>query len=201
MKEIKIEVYEGINEVRLMKDLVCIIEGNIFIDQFPHLMEHVGALRSYRLDSHNDWFAVLTRKGESMHFGEPPVEHDTLVLRHRYHMELLMAVKPWLEYRFSPKNLFKVKKTKKSFGSWTDREGDSVDIVNAIRKGDERNPRINEVLRRAEEVFKDLEKAMLWMSSPSYALGGQVPLQVIQSEEGIDVIFDELGRIEHGIPI
>ena len=65
-----------------------------------------------------------------MHSGEPPVEHDTLTVRHRYYNEPLLALKPWLEYRFSPKDLFNVKKTMKISKRWTDREGDSVDIVN-----------------------------------------------------------------------
>lgn len=60
---------------------------------------------------------------------------------------------------------------------------------------------LDEVLRRVEEVFKDPDKATLWLKSPNHALGGQVPLQLIESEEGIILILDELGRIEQGIPI
>jgi putative toxin-antitoxin system antitoxin component (TIGR02293 family) len=72
---------------------------------------------------------------------------------------------------------------------------------NAQSKEDERNPRIDEILRRVEEIFKDPDKATLWLNSPNYTLGGQVPLQLIESEEGLTLVFDELGRIEHGIPI
>jgi putative toxin-antitoxin system antitoxin component (TIGR02293 family) len=70
-----------------------------------------------------------------------------------------------------------------------------------MRKDDGRNPGVYEVLRRADEVFKDLNKATLWLNSPNYALGDQIPIQLIESEEGIELVLDELGRIEHGIPL
>ena len=57
----------------------------------------------WQLDGHNDWFAKLSRKGETLHIGEPPAEYDTLEVWHRYWREPLEAIKPWLEYRFSPK--------------------------------------------------------------------------------------------------
>jgi len=75
------------------------------------------------------------------------------------------------------------------------------DIVNAMKKDDGRNPSVNEVMRRADEVFKDLNKARLWLNSPNYALGDQIPIQLIESEEGIELVLDELGRIENGISI
>jgi hypothetical protein len=101
-KHIKIVVRDGIDEGRLMKHLVYIIEGDRFHDQFPHRMD--GAfIRSYVLDCHNDWLAALVRKGEKSSINEPPFESDTLCLWHRYKIEPLMAIKPWLEYLFSPK--------------------------------------------------------------------------------------------------
>lgn len=102
MKQIDIVVFDGIDEERLMKDLACIIEGSRYFDQLPARMD--GTLtRSFILDSHNDWFASLIRKGNILHTGQPPVENDTLCICHRYRSEALMAIKPWLEYRFSPK--------------------------------------------------------------------------------------------------
>lgn len=102
MKHIHIVVHNGTDEGRLMKDLVSIIEGSRFQDQFPHLMEGTSN-RSYVLDTRNDWFASLGRKGDTLHAGEPPLENDTLDIWYRYGSEPLMAIKPWLEYRFSPK--------------------------------------------------------------------------------------------------
>lgn len=102
MKYISIPLRDGANEERLMSALTCIIEGDYYRDQFPHVMPDVTP-RSWRLDTRNDWFACLTRKGEKRHADEPPVESDTLEVRHRYWREPLDAIKPWLEYRFSPK--------------------------------------------------------------------------------------------------
>jgi uncharacterized protein (DUF2384 family) len=35
--------------------------------------------------------------------------------------------------------------------------------------------------------------------SPNYALGGQVPLRLIETDEGMSLVLDELGHIEHGV--
>jgi hypothetical protein len=76
VREIRIVVREDIDELSLMRDLTCMIDGPIYLDQFPCLMEGGIAPRSYRLDSHNDWFACLGRKG--MLSNEPPLEYNTL---------------------------------------------------------------------------------------------------------------------------
>lgn len=101
IKEIRIVVHDGIDELSLMRSLSCLIDGPIYLDQFPCLMEGGIAPRSYRLDSHNDWFAHLGRKGENLLSNEPPLEYDTLRIWHRYGGKPLHSIKPWLEYRFS----------------------------------------------------------------------------------------------------
>ena len=103
MKYIKIALRDGTDEERLMSALACIIEGDYYRDQFPHIMPGVIP-RTWRLDSRNDWFARLARRGEKPHANEPPVESDTLEVGHRYWYEPLDAIKPWLEYRFSLKD-------------------------------------------------------------------------------------------------
>jgi hypothetical protein len=102
MNIIEIPVENGTDETYVMQRLVCIIDGNRHPGELPYLRE--GAFpRFFVLDDHNDWFAALVRKGNSFHADKPPYDNDTLCIWHRYHIEPLLAVKPWLEYLFSPK--------------------------------------------------------------------------------------------------
>ena len=101
MERITIPLREGTDEKRLMSALTWIIEGAQYHDELPCRKDGSGGL--WQLDGHNDWFAKLSRKGETMHIGEPPAEYDTLEVWHRYWREPLEAIRLWLEYRFSPK--------------------------------------------------------------------------------------------------
>lgn len=58
---------------------------------------------------------------------------------------------------------------------------------------------IAEVVARGTEVFEDNENFMTWLSHPSTALGGQAPKSLLASRFGIDMVLDELTRIEHGV--
>jgi len=49
------------------------------------------------------------------------------------------------------------------------------------------------------EVFGDREKFNSWMESKSIALGGIMPKELLDNNFGIELVKDELGRIEHGI--
>lgn len=55
------------------------------------------------------------------------------------------------------------------------------------------------VFCRSNEVFKDEEKASTWLKSPNFALGGVTPFSLLDTTVGIDMVLDELGRIEHGV--
>ena len=57
---------------------------------------------------------------------------------------------------------------------------------------------ITKILQRCVEVFEDLEKAKRWLKSPNYALGNQVPLNLLDTTEGIELVRDTLTRIEYG---
>jgi putative toxin-antitoxin system antitoxin component (TIGR02293 family) len=52
---------------------------------------------------------------------------------------------------------------------------------------------------RCNEVFKDEEKVSAWLKAPNYALGGVVPTTLLDTIPGIELVLDELGRIEHGV--
>jgi putative toxin-antitoxin system antitoxin component (TIGR02293 family) len=55
------------------------------------------------------------------------------------------------------------------------------------------------VLIRANDIFKDHDKAMTWIKSPCYTLGDQVPMTLLDTSEGIELVMDTLGRIEYGV--
>ncbi len=58
---------------------------------------------------------------------------------------------------------------------------------------------LSRLLIRGAEVFGTVYKFNLWLRSPVFALGGELPFNLLKSATGIQVIIDELGRIEHGI--
>jgi putative toxin-antitoxin system antitoxin component (TIGR02293 family) len=57
---------------------------------------------------------------------------------------------------------------------------------------------IAKLLERCVEVFDDLEKAQRWLKSPNYALGHQIPLELLDTTEGIELVRDTLTSIEYG---
>ena len=56
-----------------------------------------------------------------------------------------------------------------------------------------------ELVNRGEEVFGSSEKFNHWMRSPSIALAGNKPFDLIKDSYGRALILEELNRIDHGI--
>ena len=56
-----------------------------------------------------------------------------------------------------------------------------------------------EVAARGLEVFEDHDRFKAWIDQPSTALGGRSPKSLLASRFGIDMVLDELTRIEHGV--
>jgi putative toxin-antitoxin system antitoxin component (TIGR02293 family) len=52
---------------------------------------------------------------------------------------------------------------------------------------------------RGFEVFGDQGKFVEWMNVPCTALGEKIPISLITTQIGIDIVLEELGRIEHGV--
>ena len=52
---------------------------------------------------------------------------------------------------------------------------------------------------RGEEVFGSMEAFKEWMNSTVMALGNKKPKEFLDTSIGIDLLMNELGRIEHGI--
>lgn len=59
---------------------------------------------------------------------------------------------------------------------------------------------IAKVAARGVEVFGERDLFLQWLSRPSLALGQRRPVDLLSSPVGLDLVLDELGRIEHGIP-
>ncbi len=55
------------------------------------------------------------------------------------------------------------------------------------------------VLARAIEVLEDAKKAVHWLTTPSRALGGEVPLNLLDTSAGKEEVETILGRIEYGV--
>ncbi len=60
---------------------------------------------------------------------------------------------------------------------------------------------LTKLLIYGNDVFGDKEKFLLWIDSPSKALGGKMPSEIMDSITGLELIKDELARIEYGVYI
>ena len=58
---------------------------------------------------------------------------------------------------------------------------------------------IDKVYTRAVEIFEDEERALAWLKAPIVALGGRIPMSLLDTSAGVDVVLTELGRIEYGV--
>jgi hypothetical protein len=61
------------------------------------------------------------------------------------------------------------------------------------------NPVLKSVYDRCFEVFKDDYRVRRWMRSPILALGNRAPSDLLDTTEGIELVMNILGRIEHGV--
>ena len=52
---------------------------------------------------------------------------------------------------------------------------------------------------RGEEVFGSMDKFKRWVKTSSYIFAGEIPVSLLDTSAGFDMVFKELGRIEHGI--
>ena len=56
-----------------------------------------------------------------------------------------------------------------------------------------------EIVAKVTEVFGDWEKGFQWLLLPNFAFGGVAPVDILQEPDGVQVVEDEVGRIEWGI--
>ncbi|MBI5507112.1 MAG: DUF2384 domain-containing protein [Deltaproteobacteria bacterium] len=59
--------------------------------------------------------------------------------------------------------------------------------------------RLARVFAHALQVFEEQDKAARWMTRSNRALGGVVPMTLLDTDIGAQEVDEALGRIEHGI--
>ena len=52
---------------------------------------------------------------------------------------------------------------------------------------------------RGAEVFGSMEAFNSWMKTPNHVFNNEYPLQLLDTSIGYGLVWDEIGRIEHGI--
>jgi putative toxin-antitoxin system antitoxin component (TIGR02293 family) len=63
----------------------------------------------------------------------------------------------------------------------------------------ERIYRVQRLLKKAVDVFGDLEMARKWLKEKAYGLGDVSPLEFAKTEIGAREVENLLGRLEHGV--
>ena len=63
----------------------------------------------------------------------------------------------------------------------------------------ERILQIEILYSKGEEVFGDRENFTIWLETKNLALGDILPLDLLKTSFGINLLLDELVRIEHGV--
>ena len=59
--------------------------------------------------------------------------------------------------------------------------------------------RVAQVIAAAEETFGSMDKAHRWLRRPTTALGGNAPLELLDTSEGSRQVERLLTRIDHGL--
>jgi putative toxin-antitoxin system antitoxin component (TIGR02293 family) len=59
--------------------------------------------------------------------------------------------------------------------------------------------RVARIFADALETFGSRDKALTWMRRASAALGGEAPIDLLDTEEGARLVESLLGRIAHGL--
>lgn len=59
--------------------------------------------------------------------------------------------------------------------------------------------RLARIFAHALDVFESEDRARDWLESENRALGGQRPIELLDTDAGSQEVDDVLGRIEHGI--
>jgi len=59
--------------------------------------------------------------------------------------------------------------------------------------------RLSVVFKYALVVFGDKEKAEKWLSTKIRVLGGKRPMDLLDTDDGLQTVYDVLNKIEFGI--
>ena len=58
--------------------------------------------------------------------------------------------------------------------------------------------KLNELYFKGIELFENSKQFNLWMNNKSYGLGNHIPINLVNSITGINLVYEELMRIEFG---
>ena len=58
--------------------------------------------------------------------------------------------------------------------------------------------KLESLYKKGLEIFGNRDEFNSWLKEPAYGIGNQVPLELLSMSTGIDLIMDELFRIEFG---
>ncbi|GAB3467048.1 hypothetical protein GCM10027321_34030 [Massilia terrae] len=59
--------------------------------------------------------------------------------------------------------------------------------------------RAEKVLEKALAVLEDRDAARTWLRQSNRSIGGEAPLELLDTEVGYELVMDTLGRIEYGV--
>ena len=82
--------------------------------------------------------------------------------------------------------------------TWARVRGGSPDVLLPVTTSD-RLLRSLRVLTHAGAVFDDEADARAWMSAPNTALGGESPLSLLDTDEGVRLVDEVLTRLQFGV--
>lgn len=78
-------------------------------------------------------------------------------------------------------------------------------LMNYEKQSRQLNPASTELLlkiillfEKGMKIFGEKIQFTRWLEKPAYGLGGFVPLEMMRTSGGVDLIIDELTRIEYG---
>ncbi len=63
----------------------------------------------------------------------------------------------------------------------------------------ERLIKLTRLFYKGISVFNKKEKFITWLNRPNRSLDNQLPIELIETNMGIDLVIDELLKIEHGV--
>jgi putative toxin-antitoxin system antitoxin component (TIGR02293 family) len=59
--------------------------------------------------------------------------------------------------------------------------------------------RILHIFFKTVTTLEDADEAKIWLKSPQFGLGNEIPIELLKTEAGTREIESLLGRIEHGV--
>ena len=62
----------------------------------------------------------------------------------------------------------------------------------------EQQERSNKLLKKGIEIFGTAKSFHMWLNIPSFGLGNQIPFNMMDTITGINLVEEELIRIEFG---